>query len=206
MKLDRIVAWLSGMASVVMLCLMTGCVDPAVTNISQADLGGTNALPSIMDILQVGNRITISVTDIPEPRILEETIGDDGYLTLPFNERILAKGKTKGQLQDEIVARYVPKYFQRMTVSIKADDRFFSISGEVRNQTRMLYVGQMTVLKAIAAAGGFTEFAKKTRVYIHRPGLEKPLRVNAARALDNPAKYDVPIYPNDHIEVERRVF
>jgi len=62
------------------------------------------------------------------------------------------------QLQDEIVAIYVPKYFQRMTVSIKTDDRFFSVLGEVRNPSRQQYVGQMTVLKAIASAGGFTEF------------------------------------------------
>jgi polysaccharide biosynthesis/export protein VpsN len=163
------------------------------------------ASTSQLDQLRVGTRIVITVTDIPEPRQFEEVIGEDGFLTLPFDKRIMAVGKTKRQVQDEIIAQYVPDYFQRMTVNISLQEQFFSVLGEVRNPSRQLYAGQMTVLKAIAAAGGFTEFAKKSRVFVIRAGEEKPIRVDASDAQSNP-KLDIQILPNDQVLVERRFF
>ncbi len=167
----------------------------------------TNAITasSQLDQLRVGTRIIITVTDIPEPRQWEEVIGEDGYLTLPFDKRIFADGKGKRQVQDEIIAQYVPDYFKRMTVNITLQEQFFSVLGEVRNPSRQIYAGQMTVLKAIAAAGGFTEFAKKSGVYVIRPGEDKPIHVDASDAQSNP-KLDIQIFPNDQVLVKRRFF
>jgi hypothetical protein len=64
----------------------------------------------------------------------------------------------------------------------------------------------MTLLKAIAAAGDFTAFAQKKSVEVTRANGKKLRPVNCIRALRNPRKYDIPIYPGDHIHVPRRWF
>ena len=214
--------WVQSIVAVLGLMLLTACgstqtqtaAAPAsptgsVVATDSADPGpdpaAIIAAASQLDRLRIGTRIIITVTDIPEPRQMEEVIGEDGFLTLPLGLRVYAEGKSKLQLQDEIIAYYVPEYFQRMTVNISLQEQFFSVMGEVRNPSRQLYLGQMTVLKAIAAAGGFTEFAKKSRVYVIRPGQKDRIRVDADDAQSKP-EMDIPIFPNDQVFVERRFF
>ena len=103
------------------------------------------------------------------------------------------------------MALYVPKFYLRLTVTIKTEDRFFSVGGEVRTPNRQVYIGEMTLLKAITAAAGFTEFADKKRIEIIRTNRKKE-KVDWYKAQENPTKYDVPIYPGDQIHVPRRAF
>jgi protein involved in polysaccharide export with SLBB domain len=62
----------------------------------------------------------------------------------------------------------------------------------------------MTVLKAIQTAGGFTEFAKRTKVQVTRANGHKEKPVNYDKAVKNP-KLDLPIYPGDQIFVDKRI-
>lgn len=71
--------------------------------------------------------------------------------------------------------------------------------------SRHPYLGEMTLLKAIASAGDFTDFANKKKVEITRANGQK-LRVNCVKAQANPDKFDVPIYPEDAIFVPRRIW
>jgi len=217
---------MAALAAVTLVFLFAGCASPGPAasspgatgvagDVDEPEPSAAELLASIststldassqFDRLQVGTRIIITVTDIPEPRQFEEVIGEDGFLTLPFDKRVMADGKSKRQLQEEIIAQYVPDYFKRMTVNITLQEQFFSVLGEVRNPSRQIYAGQMTVLKAIAAAGGFTEFAKKSSVYVIRPGEDKPIHVDASDAQSNP-KLDIQIFPNDQVLVKRRFF
>jgi len=59
----------------------------------------------------------------------------------------------------------------------------------------------MTIVKAIAVAGGFTDFAKKTKVRLTR-GSHTEI-INVEKAISDP-RYDVPIFPGDKIFVPRR--
>ncbi|MCX8108287.1 MAG: SLBB domain-containing protein, partial [Verrucomicrobiae bacterium] len=68
-----------------------------------------------------------------------------------------------------------------------------------------IYTGEMTVLKAISTAGGFTEFAKRNRVEVTRASGGKPVVVDCVKALKNP-RLDIPIYPGDRIFVHKRVW
>ena len=61
------------------------------------------------------------------------------------------------------------------------------------------------VLKAVQTAGGFTEFAKRTRVQITRADWRKETPVNCDKAVKNP-KLDLAIFPGDQIFVDRRKF
>ncbi len=46
--------------------------------------------------------------------------------------------------------------------------RFVNVGGEVKLPQRVQYTGDLTVLSAISAAGGFTEYASQSRVRLLR--------------------------------------
>jgi protein involved in polysaccharide export with SLBB domain len=176
---------------------------PAGTN---APAGGQETAGST-DRLHTGDKILVILADIPMgPMTSEQTITEDGYITLHYNVRVKAAGQTKGDLQEEIRSQYVDKlkYYLRMTVTVKTEERFFYVGGQVKLQGRLPYSGEITVLKAITAAGGFTDFAKKSNVQVTRVNGKTEI-VDCEKALKDP-KRDLPIYPGDQIEVKRRLW
>ncbi|MBM3834051.1 MAG: polysaccharide export protein [Verrucomicrobia bacterium] len=182
---------------------------PNDTSLGGADsTSRTNSAPSInpsSNLLRVGDPLTINFTGVQDPPGQhQERIKEDGMITLPLIGSIQAAGKTIGQLQQEITERYVPKYYKRLNVTIASEMRFFVVIGEVRKEDRHQFAGEMTVLKAIAAAGGFTDFAKRTKVQVTRANGKK-ITVDCNKAQKDPS-VDVAIYPDDKIYVPRRLF
>jgi protein involved in polysaccharide export with SLBB domain len=169
--------------------------------------GGTpspNAINS--SILQKGDMLTVSFSDIPPPGMqdVKQRIPDDGRLSLPLGVTVQADGKTGYQLQQEIQTNYVPRYFVRLTVSVKPDERWYYVGGEVKSANRYGYSGEITVLRAIDTAGGFGDFADKKKIELRRAN-GQIFTINQKDALKNPRK-DLPVYPNDQIIVHKRFF
>ncbi len=167
----------------------------------------TNASPifETQDILRPGESIKIIFSDLPREAGLQELpvrIGDDGKITLYYNITVQAAGKTPNQLQRDIRDKYVPKYFTRLTVTVKTDDRFYYVGGEVRLASRQVYVGHMTVLRAIDTSGGFGEFADRTNIELRRANGQL-IKVNGKKAIKNP-KLDPEVFPGDQVFVHRR--
>jgi protein involved in polysaccharide export with SLBB domain len=157
------------------------------------------------DILRPGDFVSISFTGLSEPMSKhEERIKEDGTITLTYIGSIQAAGKTRTQLEQLIESKYVPKFFNRLTVRVAPEGRFFYVYGEVNNPNRHAYQGEMTVLRAIAASGDFTNFANKKNVQVTRTDGRKHT-VNCIRAQRN-TSLDLPVYPEDVILVKRRVF
>jgi protein involved in polysaccharide export with SLBB domain len=161
----------------------------------------------ILDVITPGSAITIVFSDIPiQVAPIEERVKEDGTITLLYNQTFAAAGKTRRQLETEIRERYVPRYFVNMTVSVKQQEntRFYFVGGEVRNPGRQVYLGPMTVLKAIQSCGDFTDFANRRRVQLIR--VDGTIHVvNANSALRDP-KQDLPVYPGDRIHVPRSIW
>ena len=132
----------------------------------------------------------------------EERIKEDGMITLPLINSIKAEGKTTGELQREIHNAYVPNFYKRLTVTVKTDRLLYYVQGQVRQSGRQEYLGPTTVLKAIASAGDFTDFAKRKDVIVTRKD-GTVLHVDCVKAAKNPA-YDIPVFPGDKIEVKQR--
>jgi protein involved in polysaccharide export with SLBB domain len=168
-----------------------------------ADTDPSDISPTTED-LHVGDKVVVTISDIGsvQPIINEQTIPEDGEITLHLNLKIKALGKTRGQLQKEIYDLYVPKYYLRMTVTIKQEERWFYVQGEVRSNSRYPYSGEVTVLKAITAAGGFTDFADRSKVRLIRAN-GKIYTINCNKAKSNP-DLDRKLYPNDRVDVPRR--
>jgi polysaccharide export outer membrane protein len=156
-----------------------------------------------MDTFCVGDMVTVTFSGVENPIAPhEERIKDDGTITLPLIGSVIATGKTPGKLQNEIQGSYVPKYYTRLVVTVKQLDRFFYVGGEVRRPERQLWLGEVTVTQAIQSAGGFTDFADKTKVQVTRAD-GSTILVNCKQALKRP-KLDPKVLPRDSIHVPKR--
>jgi polysaccharide export outer membrane protein len=158
------------------------------------------------DLLRVGDKIRIVYLDIPDaPTPTEQQIPEDGKLLLPKGVEITLANKRRTDVEKEIQDLYVKvrRLYPRMTVNIERQNLVASVGGEVRNPSFIPISAEMTVTRAINAAGGFTDFAKKTNVRVTRATTKQQIIVNVEKALENPG-LDIPIYPGDVIEVKRR--
>jgi protein involved in polysaccharide export with SLBB domain len=172
---------------------------PAVGPGQTADATGSRA--------SVGDALTVSFSDVPAigglPPESRLRVGPDGTITLPFNISILCVGKTAPELQKEIRAAYVPRYFVNLTAAVKFEDRYVFVGGEVRVPQRLVYTGNsLTVLRAIDSAGGFTDFSKRDKIEVRRFGGET-VWVNWTKARKD-SKLDLPVFPNDQIIVHKK--
>lgn len=156
------------------------------------------------DAFHIGEVVTVSAVPLSGDKTLipdhTERIGEDGTISLLYIGKVKAVGKTASQLQKEIQDAYA-KYYTGLNVTVFGDAKFFYVDGEVRNSGKYEYPGQMTVVKAISVAGGFTDFARQSRVQVTHAGHKQT--VNVPKAIDD-AKFDAPVFPGDSIHVPRR--
>jgi polysaccharide export outer membrane protein len=183
--------------------LAGGCGTPQP---NLADPAGSPPAPPALsaDTIRPGDKIEVLFTDVPPQDFpsIAQRVREDGSITLPLEVRVVAAGRKAGDLQDAIRAEYVPKYFKRLTVAVRLEERVFYVGGMVRRPDRYVFSGEMTLLSAIKVAGDFNEFAKKSDVKITRAdGTE--VVVDCTKAIKN-AKFDVRVYPGDSIYVKQR--
>jgi polysaccharide export outer membrane protein len=153
----------------------------------------------------VGDTVIVTLSGLPQDIPMhQEPIKEDGTITMPDIGHVQAVGKTAGELQNEIHDLYVPKLYRHLTVTVNTGERVYYVTGEVKGPGRQLYVGQMTVTKAITTAGSFTDFANRRKVWLIRANGQR-IKVNCNKAIQDSSK-DPPVYPNDQIQVPRRIF
>jgi len=180
-----------------------GCATPDYSEVMTPPSGDTNVLGGAH--LLVGDTITISFDGLPNPLLSQDkTINDDGTITLADIGAIKVAGKTTGDVENIIHDLYVPRIYKHLTVTVKAGDRVYYVQGEVKSPGRQVYVGQITVTKAIASAGDFTDFADRKDVLLIRSN-GKRFTLNCVKILDGRAP-DPGVYPGDQIKVERKMF
>lgn len=96
------------------------------------------------------------------------SVDKNGHVQLPTVGKIKVQGLTVGEAQ-ELVQRKINEYFTTATVILKLVSFRVSVLGEVaRPGSYFVYNNQITVLEALAMAGGPNEFADKTHVTVMR--------------------------------------
>jgi protein involved in polysaccharide export with SLBB domain len=165
----------------------------------------TNKTGFGLDRYSPGQKLMIEFTDVPgAPPPFTQTILENGEIILPHGKRVVAANKRKSELIEDIKKLYVPGYYQRLTINIQSEDRHYFVGGEVKVPGKHVFVPDLTVSKAIQAAGDFTNFAKKTAVEVTRADGQF-LKVDCKKARQN-ARFDLPIYPGDAINVPRSIW
>ncbi len=95
----------------------------------------------------------------------------DGRISLPLLNDVQASGLTPAELRDALMKR-LADYMPNPEVSVIVREvRSFKVSviGEVKTAGRYELRSRATVLDVLALAGGFNEFASRTRVMVLRP-------------------------------------
>jgi len=96
----------------------------------------------------------------------------DGKISLPLIGEMQAGGRTPSELEGDISEK-LKTYITSPVVSVlvqEVNSKKFNILGEVAKPGSYSVAVAPTVMDAIAAAGGFRDFAKKSGVYILRTG------------------------------------
>jgi len=130
-----------------------------------------------------------------------------GSITLPLIGPVVVAGLTQEQIEAHIGSLYGEKYLQNPQVSVfirEFTTERITIDGAISKPGIYPLVGQMTLLRVIALAGGFGSIANRTEVKLFRT--EKGERVVATfdidriRAGQDP---DPPIRGDDLIVIQR---
>jgi polysaccharide biosynthesis/export protein len=149
-------------------------------------------------VLGPGDVLQITVYDQPD-LTGPYHISDGGTLAMPLLGVVPAQGLTLQQLQQELLQRLQAKVVKSPDVTLQVTEyRPFFILGEVKNPGSYPYVPDMTVLTAVALAGGFTFRASQTEVSVTRRMASQAHEARAQRAAR--------VLPGDTIYVFERHF
>ena len=128
----------------------------------------------------------------------------DGFITLPMVGEVQAEGRTTVELEQEI-ARRLQKYIQspRVTVMVReVNSARVYVTGEVQKPGAFPLRGQVTVLQALAMAGGLTEFADRNGMMVIRANNGPRINVRYSDLVERRTQgSDFPLQPGDTVVV-----
>ncbi len=149
-------------------------------------------------ILGPNDRIRLKVygeTDITG----EYEIDNTGQVSIPLAGHIKAAGATTKQLEKSIASALAKGIVRDPRVNVEiAQYRPYYILGEVKKSGEYPYRHGLTVMDAVASAGGFTYRANENKVFLRRSGAG----AEEIYPLDAP----VPVLPGDNIRIPERYF
>ena len=154
---------------------------------------------------RTGDTIELRIGGVPgeETQLITGTytVDGEGFVNLPHVGKVRAAGLSQAALQSAIEAAYRAGEIYTnpsITVTVPAALRFVNVSGDVRQPRRVEYTSDLTLLGAISACGGFTEYADQRKVRLIRDGGVQIVDIKAVR---KDPSLDVPLLPGDQIEV-----
>jgi polysaccharide biosynthesis/export protein len=136
------------------------------------------------------------------------TVRPDGRISLPLAGELEATGKPATQLQQEI-AEHLKRYVSDPVVNVmvkQINSLKVSVLGEVRKPDVYRIKNRVTVLDAIAMAGGFTDLARPNRVVVLRntPSGQQRIKININQVVADNSSHLFYLEPMDTVYVEGR--
>lgn len=148
--------------------------------------------------LNSGDRIVIRVYG-EEDMTVDTRLGDVAVISYPFLGDINVRGMTPNELTQRIVAGLKGPYLVDPVVSVDiVEYRPFFLNGEVNKPGAISYQPGMTLRKAVAMAGGFTERANRKNAEIIAAG--------DATQKGRPASLDDLVQPGDIVTIGQSFF
>lgn len=138
---------------------------------------------------RVGDTIELRIGGVPaeETQLVtgSYTVDGEGFINLPHVGKVRAAGLGQAALQRAVEAAYRGGQIYTnptITVTVPTTLRFVNVSGDVRQPRRVEYTSDLTVLGAISAAGGFTDYADQRKVRLMRGGRVQIVDIKAVRS------------------------
>lgn len=155
-----------------------------------------------------GDVLQIEVWKEPDVSTPSVTVRPDGRVSLPMVGEVRVSDLMPAELEAILVEKLgVMIRNARVTVTVRdANSHKVYLIGEVRREGAIRMAGPMTVLQALAEAGGISDYAKRKQIYI--------LRVTGGRQVRLPFDYEavvkgqkveqnVKLLPGDTVVVPR---
>jgi protein involved in polysaccharide export with SLBB domain len=159
----------------------------------------------------------LGIDDVFEVRVFAEPdlsgayrVSADGTIDYPLVGRISVAGLRSGDIQELIATKLKDGYLKNPQVSLMVKEwnsRKVSVIGQVQKPGPLVYFPNMTIVDAIAAAGGFTGIASKNAVTLRREskGAVESHSYPVADISEGRAP-NVFLRPGDILVVEERLF
>jgi polysaccharide export outer membrane protein len=160
------------------------------------------------DSFVIGANDVLAINVWKEPDVSRSVpVRSDGKISLPLAGEVQAAGLTPLKLEQDIAGK-LQNYISEPEVTVivqQINSQKFNILGMVSKPGSYSLTNSSTVLDAIAAAGGFRDFAKQKSIYVlrHQPnGTEARLPFNYKDVVKgkNPDQ-NVKLQPNDTIVI-----
>jgi polysaccharide biosynthesis/export protein len=174
---------------IVLSMLLSGCfggkqlspLDMSKLGNSQIKVVDSNELPAPARTDMLGesrpyligpfDKLTIDVFGIEELSKKEVQTDASGRISFPLAGVIDAAGRTPNEVEQIIEAKLRGRYVRdpQVTVNLKETvSQVIAVDGEVKTAGLYPVVGKMTLMRAVATAGGTSEFAKLDDVIVFR--------------------------------------
>ena len=159
----------------------------------------------------------LGIDDVFEVRVFGEQdlsgayrIAADGTIDFPFVGRVSVVGMRSGDVQELITTKLADGYLKKPQVSLMVKEwnsRKVSVMGQVQKPGSVAYFPNMTIVDAIAAAGGFTGIASKNSVTLRREAKGSVQSKNYPVAdISEGRAPNVVLRPGDILVVDERLF
>ena len=167
---------------------------PATSQAAEANI------PSIAPAYVLGSGDQLRIIVFGEEDLSGEFFIDGaGMVSLPLVGEVSAAGKTLTEFRAELETRLSDGYLNDPRVSAEVlNYRPFYILGEVEESGEYPYTDGLTVMNAVARAGGFTYRANTRVVFIKRSDTQAEIEV--------PLTATLRVMPGDTIRIAERFF
>jgi len=154
------------------LVLVAAWVGSGCASSSTSSTNGAAANRVVEEAYRIGPEDVLRIT-VWKNEAMSGTVPvrPDGKISLPLINDIQAAGLTALELRD-VIAQRLQEYEKNPEVSVIVQEvRSYrvSIMGEVARPGRYDLKSAATVLDVLALAGGFTQFASRSRIVVLRP-------------------------------------
>jgi len=178
------------------------------------------ALPGLATASRVQNdqqtglpEFTLGPSDVVRTWVWHETdlstrvvVRPDGKISLPFVGEVDVAGRSPSSLEQEIAQRlgeYLDPPILVVVIVEEINSPHISVLGEVRTPNRFPLRESLTVLDAIALAGGLTQYANDDEVFVLRQqdGGIHPITVRLKDLLEKGSNDPLVLRPGDTVYV-----
>jgi polysaccharide biosynthesis/export protein VpsN len=188
------------LAAFLLLAALSGCSTPSVS----ADTNPRIPESGSVALLRAGDSLVVAIQGVPDASNNAVQINDQGMISLPLIGAVSAAGLTSSDLSQRIRELYISRQIYTVVdISVAVTERYVYVGGEVQRPGRIIWTPDLTVSKAIQAAGGFTLYAREAAVNLVRE--QNAYQFDASLAQRNPAE-DARLLPGDSLQVPRSAF